>query len=103
VKDGVSLIKYKLSERTGQNVPTIRVSRKGCPKLVESFQSGYAYKVNRSTQEVLDTIDEKHPYEDVMDCLRYILMQFSAGKPKKDSKFKPGVTRFEPARNRYSR
>lgn len=76
VEEGVTIIKHLLAERNSSSLPNIRISRKGCPTLIEAFQSGYRYKVNKSTGETLDTIDERHPYEDVMDCLRYTLMQY---------------------------
>lgn len=98
VKEGVSIIKHKLSERGSAAIPTIRVSRKGCPTLVQAFQSGYRYKVNKSTQEVLDTIDERHPFEDVMDCLRYTLMQFGNYETTQKP-FRAGVTQFMPTKN----
>jgi hypothetical protein len=102
LQEGVSLIKYLLSERGSSSLPNIRVSRKGCPKLIEAFQSGYRYKTNKSTGETLDTIDERHPYEDLMDCLRYTLMQFSQKEPPK----KPltlGTTKFEPTKGYHNR
>lgn len=96
--EGVQLIKARLAQRDDHNIPTIFVNRKGCPKLIEAFQSGYRYKVNRSTQEILDVIEEKHPYEDVVDCLRYTLLQFgSTETKKKDYNF--GVTTFAPTKN----
>ena len=98
VKEGVSLIKHKLSERGSSAIPTIRISRKGCPTLIQAFQSGYRYKVNRATQEVLDIVDERHPFEDVMDTMRYTLMQFAAYEPPKKTTT-IGTTKFMPTKN----
>jgi hypothetical protein len=42
----------------------------GCPTLLRAFQGGYSYKTDLNGN-VLDVIDEKHPFEDVMDCLLY--------------------------------
>lgn len=78
VAEGVSQIKVLLHERTGVNTPSIRISRKGCPTLIRAMQSGYCYKFDRATQKITDTIDERHPFEDVVDCLRYLVMQFGS-------------------------
>lgn len=98
LKDGITLVKYMLSERNSTSLPNIRVSRKGCPTLIEAFQSGYRYKVNKATGETLDTIDERHPYEDVMDCLRYTLMQFGT-REMKSKPLELGSTKFIPTKN----
>ena len=74
VTNGVELLQSLLSQMIdGQ--PMIKINAQGCPTLIDAFQSGYAWKVSNNG-EVLDTINEMHPYEDVMDCLRYQAMQF---------------------------
>lgn len=98
LQSGISLVKYMLSERNSSSLPSIRISRKGCPTLIESFQSGYRYKVNKGTGETLDVIDERHPYEDVMDCLRYMCMQFGMHDPRKKEVVIKDV-KFQPTRN----
>ena len=100
--EGISLVKYLLSERNSMARPMIMVSRKGCPTLVDAFQAGYRYKILKTTNEILDQIDEKHPYEDVMDCLRYTCMQYSQREAaKKPINF--GATRFEPTKGYHNR
>jgi Terminase large subunit, T4likevirus-type, N-terminal len=72
--NGVELLQSLLSQMIdGQ--PMIKINAQGCPTLIDAFQSGYAYRVD-SNGNVLDEINENHPYEDVMDCLRYQAMQF---------------------------
>jgi hypothetical protein len=73
VSEGVKMIKKKLSERIGEHESLI-FYEPGCPILMESFRSGYRYKQDHAGN-ITDKIDEKHPYEDVMDCLRYILIE----------------------------
>lgn len=46
----------------------------GCPVLKKAFEGGYAYKKDISGN-LLDKVDEKHPYEDVMDNLIYFYIQ----------------------------
>lgn len=46
----------------------------GCPTLKKAFEGGYAYKKDISGN-LLDKINEQHPYEDVMDCLIYFYIQ----------------------------
>lgn len=70
-KQGIQLIKKKLSELI-QGTPVLQISQAGCPTLIEAFMSGYRYKTDRAGQIVHnDAIHEEHPWEDVMDCFRY--------------------------------
>lgn len=70
---GVQFIKKKLGERIG-DAESILIYEPGCPMLLESFRSGYRYKQDHAGN-ITDTIEQEHPYEDVMDCLRYILIE----------------------------
>lgn len=72
-KQGVSFIKKKLSERIG-DAESILIYESGCPILLEAFRSGYRYKQDHAGN-ITDTIHGEHPYEDVMDCLRYTLIE----------------------------
>jgi hypothetical protein len=53
------------------STPALLVHGAGCPKLVEAFEGAYRYR--RGAKEAGDQCLplEEHPYEDVMDCLRY--------------------------------
>lgn len=85
LKDGVSLTRKKLSERI-QGTETIQVWEEGCPILIDAFRSGYRYKQDASGKLSDSVIQEEHPYEDVMDCLRYILIEkftVSSGQPQR--------------------
>jgi hypothetical protein len=80
-EQGIQLIRSFLSKRK-QGRECIQVYEAGCPTLIEAFQSEYRYK-ETNKGERLDIIDEKHPWEDVMDCLRYaIIERFSVPKSK---------------------
>lgn len=46
----------------------------GCPILKKAFLGGYRFKKSLNG-EILDKVEEKHPYEDVMDCLIYFYLQ----------------------------
>jgi hypothetical protein len=73
LKQGVSFIKKKLSERIGDQ-ESILIYEPECPRLIEAFRSGYRYKQDHAGN-ITDTIEEEHPYEDVVDCLRYTLIE----------------------------
>ncbi|MEB3245881.1 MAG: hypothetical protein VKJ06_07860 [Vampirovibrionales bacterium] len=46
--------------------PGLKVDAEKCPKLIEAFEGGYRY--SNANQELPM---QEHPYEDVIDCLRY--------------------------------
>lgn len=52
-------------------------SAQGPVYLKEALLGAYAYKTDL-TGNILDVIDEKHPYEDVIDCLLYWYLETSA-------------------------
>lgn len=47
---------------------------KNCHTIIEAFQSGYRYKLDHSGQPI-GTIEEIHPYEDVIDCVAGIVFE----------------------------
>ncbi len=69
----------------------------GCPILHSALNGAYAYKVNRQGKVDFDQVDEKHPYEDVMDCLFYFYVESGrldglpvhTGKSNTHSMFQP--------------
>lgn len=67
IQDGIELIRMKLSARMGDK-PGLMVDR-SCVKLIEALEGGYRYISERSELPF-----EEHPYEDVVDCLRYAVM-----------------------------
>jgi phage terminase large subunit len=84
IESGITGMQTLLNQMV-RGVPALQINGAQCPILIEAFQFGYAYKVDASG-EILDTIKETHPYEDVIDCLRYIIVQFTgmdAAPPKK--------------------
>jgi hypothetical protein len=68
IKDGLELLRVKLSEWVGLR-PALQVDFR-CEKLIEAFEGGYRYGPSGSESPL-----QEHPYEDVMDCLRYAVMQ----------------------------
>jgi hypothetical protein len=75
ILDGVELIRLKLAE-VADGLPALRVDD-SCRHLLEAFESGYRYAANAPEQIV-----EEHPYEDVMDCLRYAVVHKVGLRPK---------------------
>lgn len=61
------MTKQKLLERTPDGGEVIQV-HKSLTNTIEAMQSGYRYKEDNNGN-VLDTIHEVHPYEDVVDCV----------------------------------
>lgn len=83
LKGGIQLMKRMFSTRY-QGKERIIIYEDGCPTLVEALQSEYAYKQDKNGG-ILDIINEKHPWEDPVDCLRYICIHWfnvEAGKRK---------------------
>ena len=62
--------------------------RKGPVILLQAMQSGYAYKTDLNGN-ITDLIDEKHPYEDVMDCLIYWYLQIEQGPENNKKNYRP--------------
>lgn len=62
----IDMMKYKLSERIG-NTESILVHHT-LKTTIDALQSGYRYAENKNG-EILDTVLEVHPYEDVVDCM----------------------------------
>jgi hypothetical protein len=56
-----------MNGRDDFNRPQLVINSKWCPILVEAFKGGYRRKVDKSGQ-VLETIDRRHPWADIMDC-----------------------------------
>lgn len=71
---GIKLIQKDMQETPGgKEAFQIYVSpsgEHGCSITKKSLASGYAYKKD-ANGNITDVIDEKHPYEDVIDCLIY--------------------------------
>jgi hypothetical protein len=63
----ITALQMLMNNRDEYNRPCLVINKKHCPKLVEAFQGGYRRKVDKNGQ-VLDTIDRRHPWADVMDC-----------------------------------
>lgn len=63
----ITTLNNKLGERIYNNEPAIKINPIGCPLLVEAFKGGYRREVDKSGQ-VLDTVDRRHPWADIMDC-----------------------------------
>lgn len=75
VKNRISAIRRKLGEFCVQRgTPMLLVDTVGCPTLNEALAEGYRWKVDKITREIKQEVDERHPYEDVVDCLGYGLL-----------------------------
>jgi hypothetical protein len=73
IQEGLERIRHLLVERRDEQ-PALWVDPDHCPLLVEAFEGGYRYRSGRSEAQPSDLPYEEHPYEDVMDCLRYGVM-----------------------------
>ena len=66
LKQRTEMLKKMLAQRIGDQ-ESIMV-HESCEYTIDAFQSGYRYVVD-SKGETQDTIEEIHPYEDVIDCV----------------------------------
>lgn len=67
---------------------------------IEAFQSGYRYGEGPDGSVDLDSVDEMHPYEDVIDCVGMVLMEEMGIQRHKDKK--SSGTKKPPKRDRYT-
>lgn len=73
-KNRVEMIHHKLMERVAGGREAVQI-HESCTTLIDAFQNGYRY-LEKNTGEIdIDVIDERHPYEDVMDCFGMFLME----------------------------
>lgn len=96
IRDGIELIRMKLAEQVptegafGQIQPSgpgLLVDRH-CLQLIAAFEGGYRYA---KPDDELPY--QEHPYEDVMDCLRYAVMAKCGllhKNPRKPRPYRPG-------------
>lgn len=87
IRDGIERIRMKLKNNELTNTSDLLIDFEACPKLIEAFDGGYRYPGNGSELPV-----EEHPYEDVMDCLRYAvtyLCPVSKPNSKKPVDYRP--------------
>lgn len=73
-KSRIHLLSNKMSERIGaEDTCALMVDPDECPILDRAFGGEYRRKTDVDGK-VIDQIDAKHPYEDVMDCAGYIAL-----------------------------
>lgn len=73
-KNRIEMIHHKLMERVAGGREAVQI-HESCTTLIDAFQNGYRY-LEKNTGEIdIDVIDERHPYEDVMDCFGMFLME----------------------------
>lgn len=65
-RNRTELTKHMLSQFP-EGKPLVRI-HESCTYLIDALQSGYRYKEDSKTKEILDEIMEEHPHEDVIDC-----------------------------------
>lgn len=81
-KNRITALQSLINTRDEFDRPCLVINKKYCPKLVEAFKGGYRRKVDKSGQ-VLDTIDRRHPWADIMDCAGMAAMfKFLMGNSK---------------------
>lgn len=64
----ITALQSLLAGRDDYDRPQLVINPRFCPILVEAFKGGYRRKVDKSGQ-VLDSIDRRHPWADIMDCV----------------------------------
>lgn len=79
LRNRVEMSKHMLAQFP-EGKPIIRI-HESCQYLIDALQSGYRYKIDNKTQEVLEEIHEEHPHEDLADCFGGTLVeQFTVRK-----------------------
>jgi hypothetical protein len=73
-KDRTEMIHHKLMERVGNGREAVQI-HESCTTLIDAFQNGYRYLEKKTGEIDIDVIDERHPYEDVIDCFGMFLME----------------------------
>lgn len=73
-KDRIEMIHHKLMERVGDGREAVQI-HESCTTLIDSFRNGYRFLEKNNGEVDIDVIDERHPYEDVMDCFGMFLME----------------------------
>lgn len=74
--NGISIVKSDLQRTSGsKEFFNIYVNgSEGCNLLCKALEGGYSYQVD-GNGNVLDRIDVKRPYEDLMDCVYYFYFE----------------------------
>ncbi len=78
ILDGLQLIRYLLKPlEDDSNEPALLIDP-SCQLLIDAFEGGYRYPTQRKGQQASGDVlpIEEHPYEDVMDCLRYGVVHY---------------------------
>lgn len=95
----ITMLRSLLGGTDEYNRPCLVINPKHCPRLVEAFKGGYRRKVDKQGQ-VLDTIDRRHPWADIMDVVGMMAVykfQIAAGNvrhltvKKQEKKWKAGA------------
>lgn len=68
LKEGIERVRHLLVQQR-DGLPALLVDERHCPTTVTALEGGYRYRPNAPEEPL-----EEHPYEDVMDCLRYAAM-----------------------------
>lgn len=69
VKHRITAIHDRLRALTPTGKPSLQIDVDRCPILNRALAEGYRYKVRKETKQILEVVDERHPFEDVVDCL----------------------------------
>lgn len=93
VLEGIERVRYLLEDKRGET-PAVLIDPQNCPITIEALEGGYRYQPSNPEIPL-----EEHPYEDVMDCLRYAVV---AKMPLPS--YMPTVLKHRRmARNRYNK
>jgi hypothetical protein len=64
------LLETRTNAITQTQLPALQIDAEACPQLILALEGGYRYRQNAQEGELPL---EEHPYEDVVDCLRYVV------------------------------
>lgn len=89
LQSGVSLLQTILNTRYNGRERLLIHNPEKTPTLISALQGEYRWKLDRNNDKT-DTVDEKHPFEDVVDCLRYTALQFADILPDRSERPRKG-------------
>lgn len=78
-KDSITYVQsdLELSPSGKESIQIYCAGELGCPTVVRAFAGGYSYKKDSRGNTDYSRINEKHPYEDVMDCIFYLYQELA--------------------------
>lgn len=92
IEEGINLVASKMIVKTADQEPCFLVSQ-DCTTVIEALNGGYKRKKPVCKGQETPP-DQEHPYEDVMDCIRYTAWEYF--DPLRDNRKKRRKVRRQP-------